>query len=94
VIDFSKAMKAVDPSILIIPNGASEEFFKTVIQKAGNYFDRLCVSNYGVYDFYRGYKTYRDTSKVLIWPAMTAMKAVNKYATPEQQKRLKVIVAE
>lgn len=94
VIDFSKAMKAVDPSILIIANGASEEFFKTVIQKAGDYIDRLCVSNYGVYDFYRGYQTYLDTTKVLIWPAMTAIEAMNKYATAEQQKRLKMIVAE
>ncbi len=94
VIDFSKAMKAVDTSILIIPNGASEDFFKTVIQKAGDYIDRVCVSNYGVYDFFRGYKTYRDTAKVLIWPAMTAIDAINKYATPEQQKKLKVIVAE
>lgn len=41
-------MKAVDPSILVIPNGDSDEFFKTVINKAGNYIDRLCVSNYGV----------------------------------------------
>ena len=94
VIAFSKAMKAVDPSILIIPNGAGEEFFKTVITTAGDFIDRVCVSNYGVYDFKRGYKSYRDTSRVLIWPAMEAIKAVNKYAKAEQQKRLKVIVAE
>ena len=94
VIDFSRAMKAVDPSILIVPNGASDEFFKTVITMAGDHIDRVCVSNYGVYDFTRGYDTYRDSSKVLIWPAMTAMEAVEKYATPAQKERLKVIVAE
>ena len=94
VIDFSKAMKAVDPSILIIANGASDEFFKTVITKAGDHIDRLCVSNYGVYNFFAGYKTYRDTAQVLIWPALTAVNAMNKYASPEQLKRLKMIVAE
>lgn len=94
VIDFSRAMKAVDSSILIIPNGASDDFFKTVITKAGNYIDRLCVSNYGVYNFFRGYDTYRDTAQVLIWPARTAIEAMNKYATKEQLKKFKVIVAE
>ncbi|MDD5695021.1 MAG: right-handed parallel beta-helix repeat-containing protein [Bacteroidales bacterium] len=94
VIDFSKAMKAVDSSILIIPNGSSEEFFKTVITKAGDHIDRLCVSNYGVYNFHRGYNTYRDTTQCLIWPALTAIKAMNDYATPEQLQRFKMIVAE
>jgi hypothetical protein len=94
VIDFSMAMKAVDSSILIIPNGAGEEFFKTVIEKAGDYIDRICVSNYGVFDFFRGYDTYRDTSKCLIWPAMTPISSIEKFATEAQKKRLKVIVAE
>lgn len=94
VVDFSKAMKAVDPSILIIPNGNNEEFFKTVITKAGNYIDRLCVSNYGVFDFDRGYQTYCDSSKCLIWPVQTALNAMNKYATEKQQKHWKMIVAE
>lgn len=94
VIDFSIAMKAVDPSILIIPNGDSDEFFKTVIEKAGDYIDRVCVSNYGVYDFINGYDTYRDSTKCLIWPAMTAISAMEKYTTAAQKGRLKVIVSE
>ena len=94
IIDFSKAMKAVDPSILVIPNGDSDEFFKTVINKAGNYIDRLCVSNYGVFDFNAGYESYRDTTRCLIWPAQTALNAMNKYATQEQLDKWKLIVAE
>ena len=94
VIDFSKAMKEVDSTILIIANGASDAYFRTVITRAGDYIDRLTVSNYGVYNFYRGYQTYRDTAQVLIWPAITAVNAVNAYASPEQLQRLKVIVAE
>lgn len=94
VIDFSKAMKAVDPSILIISNGDSDEFFKTVITKAGNHIDHLCVSNYGVFFFDKGYQSYSDSVKCLIWPAQTALNAMNRYATKEQMQRLKLIVAE
>lgn len=94
VIDFSKAMKAIDPSILIIPNGDSDEFFKTVITKAGDYIDRLCVSNYGIFNFNAGYESYKDTTRCLIWPAQTALNAMNKYATPEQLDKWKLIVAE
>lgn len=94
VIAFSKAMKAVDPSILVIPNGDSDEFFKAVITKAGDYIDRLCVSNYGVFNFNAGYESYRDTTRCLIWPAQTALNAMNKYATPEQLDKWKLIVAE
>ncbi|NDV81762.1 hypothetical protein [Bacteroides sp. 51] len=94
VIAFSKAMKAVDSSILIIPNGESDEFFKAVITQAGDYIDRLCVSNYGVFDFHEGYQTYSDSTKCLIWPAQTALNAMNKYATQEQLDRWKMIVAE
>lgn len=94
VIDFSRAMKAVDPSILIIPNGDNEKFFQTIITRAGDYIDRLCVSNYGVYDFIKGYSTYRDSVKCLIWPAMTAIGALKKYAPSEQSHRWKIIVSE
>lgn len=94
VVDFSKAMKAVDPSIIVIANGNEDDFFKTVISVAGNCIDRLCASNYGVWNFSRGYQTYRDTVQCLIWPALTAIRAMNAHATPEQLKRLKIIVAE
>jgi hypothetical protein len=94
VIDFSKAMKAVDSTILIIPNGSDEEYFRKIIAIAGDYIDRICVSNYGVIGFTRGYESYRDTARVLIWPAMAATAAIEKYASPAQKERLKVIVAE
>lgn len=94
VIDFSKEMKAVDPTILIVPNGNTEQFFKTVITVAGDYIDRLCVSNYGVMDFYDGYDSYKDMPKDLAAPARTALNAIDKYATPEQKSRYSLIVAE
>jgi alpha-N-arabinofuranosidase len=94
VIDFSKAMKVVDPSILTIANGSSDTFFKTVIQTAGDYFDRLCVSNYGVEKFFNGYNTYKDTTQNLIKPTQIALEAMNKYSTKDQLKKFNLIVAE
>lgn len=94
VIDFAKAMKSVDSSILIIPNGDSEEFFSRVMTLAGDYIDRICVSNYGVWDFNNGYNSYRDSTKCLIWPALTAIKSVDRFASGDQKRRLKVIVSE
>jgi hypothetical protein len=94
VVDFAKAMKAVDSSILVIANGDSDEFFKTLIETSGDYIDRLCVSNYGVWYFPRGYASYRDTMQCLINPSLIALDAMNKYATPEQLKKWKLIVAE
>ena len=94
VIDFSEAMKQVDPGILIVANGDKEAYFQKVIEIAGDKIDRLCVSNYGVYDFFKGYDTYRDTPTCLVYPAMTAINAMKKYSTPQQLQRYKMIVAE
>lgn len=94
VRDFSVAMKAVDPSILIIANGEKEEYFGTIITEAGDCIDRLCVSNYGCYDFISGYASYETSDKCLIYPAMTAINALNRFATSIQRERLRMIVAE
>jgi alpha-N-arabinofuranosidase len=48
VVTFSKAMKAVDPSIWIIPNGNMPEWWETVFNTAGGHFDAICNSNYPV----------------------------------------------
>lgn len=94
VLDFAKAMKAVDPSIAIIPNGNTVDYFGMVIKKAGDYIDYLCLSNYPVWDYYAGYKTYRDTLQNFTAPVDRAEEALEKYGTPAQKKRIKIIVAE
>ncbi len=94
VLDFAKAMKAVDPSIAIIPNGNSVDYFGTIIKKAGDYIDYLCLSNYPVWNYYAGYKTYRDTLHNFTEPVDRAVEAIKEYATPAQKKRLKIIDAE
>ena len=94
VKDFSKAMKAVDPSILIIPNGNSDAWWKTILTKDAGYIDAICLSNYPVYKLPNGFPSYRDSVLNFMHPVQTAIDAINKYATPEDKVKLKVIVAE
>jgi alpha-N-arabinofuranosidase len=91
VIEFSRAMKAVDPTILIIPNGNGIGFSQTVVEIAGAYIDRLCISNYPVYKYSAGYDTYRDTLQDLVFPVTNALKAISNAG---YKGKLGVIVAE
>ena len=94
VIDFSIAMKAVDPSIYIIPNGNSVEFFKDVLTIAAGHFDYLCLSNYPVWNYTAGYISYRDTLKDLMSPVKRALTAIEKFATQDEKSKLKLLVVE
>lgn len=94
VVDFSKAMKAVDPSILIIPNGNSVDFFKRVLAIAGNEIDLICLSNYPIYDYRAGYATYRDTLQNLLGPVDRALTAMEEMNSESGMKKFKMIVAE
>ncbi len=90
VVDFSKAMKNVDSSISIIPNGNSLEFCEAVLKIAGEYIDYFCISNYPVYNYSAGYATYRDTLQDLMGPVKRALKAMDNTGF----KDMKIIVAE
>jgi hypothetical protein len=94
VLDFSKAMKAVDPAIAIIPNGNSVDDFRTLIRIAGDNIDYLCLSNYPVYNYRSGYLTYRDTLQYLMDPVDRAKKAIDMEASAAQKEKLKLIVSE
>ena len=91
VVDFSHAMKAIDPSIFIIPNGNSVDFFKTLLSIAGNDIDYLCLSNYPVWNYTAGYVSYKDTLKDLLGPVRRALTALRESG---EDKRLKLIVSE
>lgn len=91
VIDFSKAMKAVDSSIYIIPNGNSVEFCETVLKRAGDYIDFFCISNYPIYEYKAGYETYRDTIQDMMHPVNRALTAI---ANTGFKNKLKLIIAE
>lgn len=91
VIDFSKAMKAVDTSIYIIPNGNDVDFSETVLKIAGKYSDMICISNYPIYNYWAGYVTYRDTLQDLASTVTNTLKAMKNAGSPED---MKIIVAE
>jgi len=94
VVDFSKAMKAVDPSIYIIPNGNSVSFFKEILTIAAGHIDFLCVSNYPVWQYGAGYSSYRDTLRDLMGPVKRALTAIDSFAAPGDKEKLKVIASE
>ena len=94
VMDFSKAMKAIDPSIMIIPNGNSDAWWKTILTKDAGYIDAICLSNYPVYKLPKGFVSYRDSVLNFMHPVQTAIDAIDKYATPEDKMKLKVIASE
>jgi hypothetical protein len=94
VVDFSRAMKAVDPSILIIPNGNSVDFFKRVLAVAGNDIDLICMSNYPVYDYQAGYASYRDTLQNLMGPVQRAVTAMDELGTEKGLRKFRMIIAE
>ena len=86
VVAFSKAMKAVDPTISIVPNGNTDEWWQTLLPITRGYIDAVCVSNYPINTC--------DTVKSLLRPAEIAAQAIRKYGSTAEQSRLKVIVAE
>lgn len=86
VVDFSKAMKAVDPTIKIIPNGNTEQWWATLLPICKDYIDGVCVSNYPLNS--------NDSTIDLIRPARIAYQSIDKYGTSAQKEKMKVIVAE
>ncbi len=94
VIDFSKAMKAVDPSIQIFPNGNTFDWWKTIIPVVKDYIDGLCLSNYPMWDYKAGYVTYRDTLQDLMKPVDIAARAIEAFIPDTQKVDFKIIVAE
>jgi hypothetical protein len=94
VMDFSKAMKAVDSTIMIIPNGNNDKWWKTILAKDSGYIDAICLSNYPVYKLPDGYASYRDSVIDLMRPVRAAIHAIDEYASSSDKAKLKVIVAE
>jgi hypothetical protein len=91
VVDFSRAMKAVDSTICIIPNGNNEEFWKVVLDIAGDHIDMLCISNYPLWQYTRGYASYRDTLPDLTGPVDRTIRAIRDAGREDD---LKIIIAE
>ncbi len=94
VKDFSIAMKGVDPSIRIVPNGNSQAWWDTLFNIANGYFNAISISNYTVYNYTNGFKTYKDSLHNFVANVDIAKDAISKYIPAEKQKDFKIIVAE
>ncbi len=86
--EFSRAMKAVDPSILICVSGADNRLF---LEKAAKEVDRLTVSNYNGHTW-EGFQA--DDHYDLIGWGWGAGNAIGTYAPASEKSRLKVVLAE
>jgi len=87
VVSFSKAMKAVDPSIWIVPNGNMPDWWDAVFTTARGHFDAICNSNYpiNITD-----TIYTDDFN----PTSICIDALKKYGHLTGKKDMKVIMAE
>jgi alpha-L-arabinofuranosidase len=88
--EFARAMKAVDPKIKVGCSGNNREWFKTVLEIAGENVDFVTVSNY--WGWQKDFEYYRETENVILdGQARAAAQAVQESS---HRGRIKVIVAE
>ena len=92
--EFSRAMKAVDPTIKIGSSGNSDGWWSRFLPTAAPSLDFLTLSLYNCW----GWKSYarftQPPAPELIGDARTALNAIDRYALPADKGRLKVIVSE
>ena len=93
LVEFSRVMKAVDPTIQIGANGESEEWWRTVLPTAAGAIDFLAIHNYPAYDW-GSYTHYRDTNVRLDHTLGAARHAIANFAPPEHRTRLRIAVTE
>ncbi|HET6243457.1 MAG: T9SS type A sorting domain-containing protein [Bacteroidetes bacterium] len=94
VIEFSQALKAIDPSIKIIANGEKSTWWQTVLPLAAAHIDYLGVSSYPAYQYTGGYDYYRTRTPSLTGAVNTAANSINQYAPVSERNRIKVLVTE
>jgi alpha-L-arabinofuranosidase len=93
LIEFSRAMKTIDPTILIGAGGDSTQWWSTVLGKASGSIDFLSVHTYPIYGW-GGYETYRQNNADLTYSAGVAVSAIRNYAPVRDRSRLRVAVTE
>ena len=93
LVEFSRVMKAVDPTIQIGANGESEEWWRTVLPIAAGAVDFLAIHNYPAYEW-GSYTHYRDTDVRLDHALDAARHAIANFAPPEHRSRLRIAVTE
>jgi alpha-L-arabinofuranosidase len=87
LIDFSRVMKEVDPTILIGANGESDSWWRTVLSTASGAIDFLAVHNYPSTNW-GSYSYYRNNDVNLMGAIQIAQQAINTHAPAADRTRL------
>jgi alpha-N-arabinofuranosidase len=93
LIDFSRVMKEVDPTILIGANGESDSWWRTVLSSASGAIDFLAVHNYPAINW-GSYNYYKNNAVNLMGVVQTAERAINSYAPAADRARLSIAATE
>jgi len=94
LVAFATAMKAVDSTIKIIANGKSN-WWQTLLQSpAVSVIDILAFSSYPVYDYTKGYDSFRESNTSLTSEVDAAVRAIKLYAPAPNEARIKVLASE
>jgi alpha-L-arabinofuranosidase len=93
LVEFSRVMKEVDPSIQIGANGHDESWWGTVLSAASGAIDFLSVHSYPVYAW--GSYTYYQNNRVdLLGDVRAAENALDAYAAPADRTRIRIAATE
>ena len=93
LIEFSRVMKGVDPTIRIGANGNADSWWRTILSTASGAIDFLSVHNYPATGW-GDYSYYQNNSVNLVAPVQTAQRAIQMYAPQADRERLLVAVTE
>lgn len=91
-IEFSKAIKAIDPEIHVGASGNSAEWWKRFLPAAAPHLDFICISLYNAWGW-KSYDHYAGGVRKLTATADEALAAINALAEPDKQ-RLHLVVSE
>jgi alpha-N-arabinofuranosidase len=93
LIEFSRAMKAVDPTIRIGANGGSDTWWQTVLPTAATAIDFLAIHNYFA-NSWGSYGYYQKNNVSFMAPVQAAQYAISTYAPVADRGRLMIAVTE
>nr|MBA3901401.1 hypothetical protein [Bacteroidota bacterium] len=94
VKELSQRLKTIDPSIKIIANGNTNDWWETVLGGASAHIDYLGISNFPVWEFKEGYNYYRNNTPELKQSIDRAINSIYAFAPEADKARLKLIVTE
>jgi len=93
VVEFSAAMKAVDPTIQIGANGHTDSWWKTVLPVAARSIDFLIEHAYPIWAW-QSYDHYRRQTTDFLVDVRDAQEALHSYVPLSERARLQIAITE